>query len=517
MSVSAFLAVALLSQVGAGGPDVAVSEGHLPQARARVSLTYGVSLRSSSQEAASAPGVAIAGFSPSALRLEGEYLFGQSPFGIAVDVAGDWFVARQTACGATCVSLPLAGIRTWAGAVGRWSPFEHLAGELTLGYGYGAVPTITSGALAPEAVAVNHHGPVAALAAAYAGDVFEARATVRVMPRALGASVGSAGSVGWTQWGVGLQLGVGGWQLLATRWAAIAAYDFEAGTASGAITSSHQAHRFGLGLRMALQEPAAPVEPEPQPAVVHGHLVLVDARGRRPAVGATVRVGTDELVTDETGGFRAEVRRFGPLEISAPAKDGFPAASRSLLVGPGEDHPVELEAVRPSGPGSIRGRVVTVVKGTRAPVKGARAQLAGGAAVSASDDGVFTIAPAGPGPVSLSLSAPGYQSRDEVVSVAPELEVALELELVPEKTRVPAVIRGFVRTSTGKPALAWVEVVEAKLRQRVGANGAFSLLVPGGRYTVRFEAEGYVAQTHPVQVADGDQSIFHIDLKPQQP
>ncbi len=38
--------------------------------------------------------------------------------------------------------------------------------------------------------------------------------------------------------------------------------------------------------------------------------------------------------------------------------------------------------------------------------------------------------------------------------------------------------------------------------------------VPGGKYQVRIEARGYVPQTKTVEVADGDQAIFNIDMHP---
>jgi hypothetical protein len=36
--------------------------------------------------------------------------------------------------------------------------------------------------------------------------------------------------------------------------------------------------------------------------------------------------------------------------------------------------------------------------------------------------------------------------------------------------------------------------------------------VPGGRYTIVFSSRGYVPQTKVVDLADGDQALFYIDL-----
>ncbi|MBX7100396.1 MAG: carboxypeptidase regulatory-like domain-containing protein [Myxococcaceae bacterium] len=514
IALSSVLTLALVAQAG----DAATTETAADDlGRGRFSLTYGASLRSSSLAATAAPGVSVGGFSPSALRFQGQYLFGRSPFGVAADVAGDWYVARQTGCAAACATVPLAGVRAWGAAAARWSPVEHLSGELTVGYGYGAVPTITAASGTPAATAATHHGPIAGLTVGFDSALFEARASVRAMPRALGASVAPLGGVGLTQWALGLELGAGGLVALSTRWAAVASYEFESTTASGALALDQQTHRFGIGVRMLLEAPSVEGAPVvPPPALVHGHLVRIDAQGARPAAGATVRVGASEAITDALGAFRVEVTTFGPLEVSVAAADGYPAASAQLTVTPGGDHEVELQSRRPSGPGSIRGRLTTPTKGAKVAVPGGTVRRPGQEPISCGDDGTFLIAQAGPGPVAIAVSAPGFVTREEVISVPPEQEVAVELELVPEKARLPAVIRGFVRTASGKLPAAWVEVVETKQRQRVGSGGAFSVLVPGGRYTVRFEAEGFVTQTHQVQVADGDQSIFHIDLQPVQ-
>ena len=90
------------------------------------------------------------------------------------------------------------------------------------------------------------------------------------------------------------------------------------------------------------------------------------------------------------------------------------------------------------------------------------------------------------------------------------------MTLVPEKKRVPATLSGQVRSARGgKPVVAQLEVRE--LKQTISADdaGAFSVQIPGGKYTVRISAPGFVTQTKSVTVRDGDQAIFNVDLAPK--
>jgi hypothetical protein len=73
-------------------------------------------------------------------------------------------------------------------------------------------------------------------------------------------------------------------------------------------------------------------------------------------------------------------------------------------------------------------------------------------------------------------------------------------------------MRGQVRTVRGKPVAALLKIPEAQINTRTASDGRFHVRVPGGRYTVVFEAPGFVRQSKTVEVADGDQAIFYVDL-----
>jgi len=82
----------------------------------------------------------------------------------------------------------------------------------------------------------------------------------------------------------------------------------------------------------------------------------------------------------------------------------------------------------------------------------------------------------------------------------------------------PANLRGQVRATSGEPVPgATVQLVEANRAERTDARGVFELRVAPGRYTLRFEAPGLVAQTKVVTVTPGEQALFFVDLAPASP
>ena len=84
----------------------------------------------------------------------------------------------------------------------------------------------------------------------------------------------------------------------------------------------------------------------------------------------------------------------------------------------------------------------------------------------------------------------------------------------PAAVKLLAAIKGVIRSESGEPLQATVHIVEAKARARAGADGSFLLKVPGGRYTLTIEMKGFVSQSRTIEVADGDQAIFSVDLHP---
>jgi hypothetical protein len=121
-----------------------------------------------------------------------------------------------------------------------------------------------------------------------------------------------------------------------------------------------------------------------------------------------------------------------------------------------------------------------------------------------------------PGPVSIKVTAPSFTTGEDAASVVAGVNSEVVITLVPEKKQVPATLSGQVRNARGgKPVAARLELKELKQTVSCDESGQFSLQIPGGKYTIRISATGFVTQTKTVTVRDGDQAIFNLDLAPK--
>ncbi|MBI3184095.1 MAG: carboxypeptidase regulatory-like domain-containing protein [Myxococcales bacterium] len=477
-------------------------------ARLRAQLAYGLAARSSTQDGASLP-LSYAGVSPSHLRLQLAYFPGESPFGLATDAAADWFRAAGPNPAGGPSSPRLLGLRAYAAGAARWLHPVGLSLEGQLGYGFGLLPTLRLAADGDVlASAVSHHGPVAQAAVGYDSDWLAAQLRARAMPFAFGLAGGGPSSL--SQLGLGAEVAVGRWILSGLHWSAVLGYELESASGRGdRSTLSQSAHRVGLGVRAVLPRPS-PFAVAPRIPTGPGTIAGTVLGGETPLAGVAVEVaGTGAVHTDAQGRFL--VARAGPgsvpLKVSAR---GFKPLERSVDVAPESEAQLTLRLERPTGPGSIRGLVLEGKK----PVPDVEVAASGAATVRSSADGTFLIAKAGPGPVSLALRAAGFKPAEELVAVAPETEATIEISLQREGAKAIASIKGVIRSVSGQLVPAMVRVPEAKAQAKAARDGSFHLRLPGGRYTVIIESDGFVTQTKVVEVADGDQAIFHVDLQP---
>jgi hypothetical protein len=265
--------------------------------------------------------------------------------------------------------------------------------------------------------------------------------------------------------------------------------------------------RAGLGPSLVGRRPrpAEVLKPELEAPSVIGRVTRADGA---PVVGATVSAQGRSATSDEAGAFRLDGLKPGPAEVSASAR-GFKRASKDVVVTPGVSAEVTLVLQPPTGPGRIAG---TVRLAPDKPLAGAKV-LAGGEAVTTPATGAFAFERVGPGPVKVKVTLDGYAPADEVVQVAPEATATLDVTLEPVAQRSKAKIRGVISSASGPVAKATVRIVELKLKQVVKADGRFEADVAGGRYTLVIEAPKHVTQTKVVEVADGDQAIFQIELE----
>jgi hypothetical protein len=299
-----------------------------------------------------------------------------------------------------------------------------------------------------------------------------------------------------------------------------ASFEYATAAISGGSATSYtlqqSSYRFGLSIRGWLPPAGADLKgldrPLPSgPGRIHG---LVVRDGKAPVPGARVEVpGQDPVVTRADGSFSVEKVPPGPVAMTVTAA-GFKSRAESVTVSPGAELQLTVTLEAPTGPGKIRGTAFAAPPqqgGARTPLADVTIQGPRGA-VRAAADGTFTLDEVGPGPVQLKATLKGFKPAEEVVSVPPEGEAAVELTLVRETAKVLASMRGQVRNLKGKPVAAVLKVPEAQISTRTGSDGRFNVRVPGGKYTVVFEAPGYVRQTKTVEVADGDQAIFYVDL-----
>ncbi|MBL8921307.1 MAG: carboxypeptidase regulatory-like domain-containing protein [Myxococcaceae bacterium] len=265
--------------------------------------------------------------------------------------------------------------------------------------------------------------------------------------------------------------------------------------------------RAGLGPSLVGRRspPVDAGKPAGAPSVV-GRVTSADGTA---VVGASVTSQGHSTTTDDAGAFALEGLAPGPATVAAAA-GGFKEARKDVVVTPGVPVEVALVLTRPTGPGRITG---TVRAGPDKPLAGAKVTPAGKESVSTSATGAFTIESAGPGPVKVKVTLDGYAPADEVVQVAPEATATLDVTLEPVAQRARAKVRGIISSASGPVAKATVRIVELKLKQAVKADGRFELDVAGGKYTLVIEAPKHVTQTRAVEVADGDQAIFQIELE----
>jgi hypothetical protein len=151
----------------------------------------------------------------------------------------------------------------------------------------------------------------------------------------------------------------------------------------------------------------------------------------------------------------------------------------------------------------------------KVPVAGASIDV-NGKSVSTDATGALMVEGLNPGPVSIKVTAPGFTTGEDAASVVAGVNSEVVITLVPEKKQVPATLSGQVRNARGdKPVAARLELKELKQTVSCDESGQFSLQIPGGKYTIRISATGFVTQTKTVTVRDGDQAIFNLDLAPK--
>ncbi len=282
-------------------------------------------------------------------------------------------------------------------------------------------------------------------------------------------------------------------------------------TTDGSAAAAQQVLRAGLGVDLRWRD-----EVRKGPRLGALRLSVVDAEGGAPlAAQVELSSGADRrtAATDSTGA--ALVPGLLPGTVVARATvGGYEPAEAGAQVEPDGETPLVLRLTKEKP--KVGTLLVTVTdKETGAAVAGVAVEAGGQSAVT-SAKGEASLAGLAPGPLPVKLTAEGYQPAEEAASIVAGKTASVAVQLLSAKKRVPATISGQVRSARGgKPIAAVLELPEASIKTKADAKGAFAFRVPGGTYTVRISAPGYLAQTKSVTVRDGDQTIFNVDLFPR--
>jgi hypothetical protein len=490
-------AVNLIVLLCAGGTAAQSDSPGPPAPTARLFVTGGPAARAL-QQPFEGPEVLVQGIAPTTLHASGAYFF--SPWlGFDVEARGALFAAtRET----PPTRVPLGGFGFSVAPAFRWSPLGWLDLEAQLGWAVTGRPFISWASFsAPTGGLRVATGPTAGLVVGLeplpwlSAQLF-ARSEVPMGAPGYGASAGvqlrlGALSFGDFRWGVGLS-----YELATLFWG------------SGQATLMHTEHRLGLGLALLIRRPAPLPPPRPAVTVLTGTVSVADTGA--PVARAVVEVsGWGSVETDAAGVFVAREVPAGTRVVKATAK-GFKVASREVTVAAGGTAQVQLALDAPKGPGRVTG---VVQAAPDKPLANVLVRADGGAEVKTGPDGTFTLEQAGPGPVSVTAALAGYEKGEEVVQVPPEATATVTLTLKATGVKVKATVKGLVVGSDGAVPKATVRVGELKKTVLVRNDGRFELEVPGGRYTLTIQAKGYVTQSKVVEVADGDQAIFHAELE----
>jgi Carboxypeptidase regulatory-like domain len=271
-----------------------------------------------------------------------------------------------------------------------------------------------------------------------------------------------------------------------------------------------------VALGLALLSAAALAQPPAAEATGTVWVTLLPEPSR-PLRSPRVRIAGQEAVLDSSGAFRVEGLAPGQVRVSASA-EGYHPREQQVRLEAGGQSSVLLPLERIPGPGTVRGLVLLQNDGhagAGTPLAGVEVRLADQLVATSDADGRFVLPAVEPGAVSLKLTGAGLRPQEEVVRVPPDAETSVEVVLR-KATTLQAWMKGQVRSTTGKPLRATLKVAEPRRVVRTRPGGDFEFRLPAGRYQVTFEARGHVPQTKVVDVAEGEQALFYVDLSPRE-
>jgi hypothetical protein len=232
---------------------------------------------------------------------------------------------------------------------------------------------------------------------------------------------------------------------------------------------------------------------------------VTDSSTARPIAGASVTAGGSSATTNGSGAYTITGLAPGTYTATASAT-GYTAQSTSVTLTGGSTTTQNF-ALTPN-PGTITGTVTDTANAT--PIAGATVSYSGGTATT-DNTGSYTLTSVPEGTYTLTVSASGYQTQTQGVTVGPGATVTQNFALTAQTTT----LTGTVTDASTAKTIAGATVSAGGSTATTNGSGVYTIsgLAPG-TYTATASANGYTAQSASVTVNSGATTTQNFALTP---
>ena len=136
------------------------------------------------------------------------------------------------------------------------------------------------------------------------------------------------------------------------------------------------------------------------------------------------------------------------------------------------------------------------------------------AAVTSDTSGMYS-ATLGPGNVRVRVEATGYQFDEKVITLAEGESRVLDVGLAKVSLEQATLIGKVEDADSAKPLLAQISFIDAKVPTATTdpTTGIYKVTMPPGTYSVKVEAQDYVAETTPLVLLKDETKVQNFKLK----
>ncbi len=217
------------------------------------------------------------------------------------------------------------------------------------------------------------------------------------------------------------------------------------------------------------------------------------------------------VVPQSTGMYAFAIPRWNLLLQMSYRFDPFAEPATTMSSGDVEHTPPSAQT---EDRGAVRGVVLDAQ--TNKPIWNASITIsdeeASRLAVNPAD-GTFQTYQITRGSRTLQATADGYAEQTVQVEILPDAVVQTTFKLSPKNEDTPGTLRGTIKALAGKRfrgATILIPQIDKKLQ--VGPDGAFSLSLKPGEYSVMVSARGFRTQTKTIRIQQGSTVILNVDL-----